>query len=120
MDAISNNALPEPSPVKRRRRHSPAFRAEVLAACAEPGTSVAAVAQHYQLNANLVHKWRKAVDDGAPQLPESSGFIPVPLARSAVDPGTDTRVTFIVGQLTMQWPLSHINQAIPWLKALQS
>jgi transposase len=33
-----------------------------LAACEEPGASVAAVAQAHGLNANLVHKWRRAQD----------------------------------------------------------
>jgi transposase len=57
MESISNNTLPELSSVKRhRRRHSPTFKAEVLAACDEPGASIAAVAQRYQVNVNLVHK----------------------------------------------------------------
>ena len=47
-----------------RRRHSEELKARVLAACAEPGASVAAVAQAHGLNANLVHKWRRGC--GAP------------------------------------------------------
>ena len=31
----------------------------MLAACAEPGASVAAVAQAHGLNANLAHEWRR-------------------------------------------------------------
>ena len=42
-----------------RRRHADELKARVLAACAEPGASVAAVAQAHGLNANLVHKWRR-------------------------------------------------------------
>lgn len=44
---------------KQRRRHSAEFKAQVLAACAEPGASVAAVALSFQLNDNLVHQWRR-------------------------------------------------------------
>jgi transposase len=44
---------------KQRRRHSAAFEAQVLAACAEPGTSVAAIALSFQFNDNLVHQWRR-------------------------------------------------------------
>lgn len=40
-----------------RRRHSAEFKANVLAACDEPGASVAAAVAH-DLNANLVHKGR--------------------------------------------------------------
>ena len=47
-----------------RRRHADELKARVLAACAEPGASVAAVAQAHGLNANLVHKWRRGC--GAP------------------------------------------------------
>jgi transposase len=50
---------------KQRRRHSAAFKAQVLAACAEPGASVAAVALAFKLNDNLVHQWRRG--RGAPK-----------------------------------------------------
>jgi len=40
-----------------RRRHSAELKAQVLAACNEPGTSIAAVALSHGLNANLVRKW---------------------------------------------------------------
>jgi transposase len=42
-----------------RRRHGAEFKAAVVAACNEPGASVAAVAQAHGLNANLVHQWRR-------------------------------------------------------------
>lgn len=121
MEPISNNTLPKLSPAKRhRRRHSPAFKARVLAACAEPGASVAAVAQQYQLNANLIHKWRQAARDrGSDSFGTTEDFIPLPVAPSA-DPDSDLHVTIILDSLTLRWPLSHINRALPWLQALQS
>jgi transposase len=118
MDIVSNNTLPELTSIKRRRRHSPAFKAGVLAACTEPGASVAAVARHYQLNANLVHKWRKSAGDDFNQTPEPPGFLALPMSPAVAD--TDGKVTLTIGELTIQWPISHINQAVPWLKALQS
>jgi transposase len=42
-----------------RRSHPAELKDKVLAACQEPGASVAAVAQAHGLNANLVHKWRR-------------------------------------------------------------
>ncbi|HVX91004.1 MAG TPA: transposase [Candidatus Paceibacterota bacterium] len=42
-----------------RRRHSEELKAKVLAECARPGASVAAVALSHSLNANVVHKWRR-------------------------------------------------------------
>lgn len=46
----------QPNPVPRRR-HSAELKAKILAACNEPGTSIAAVALSHGLNANLVRKW---------------------------------------------------------------
>lgn len=44
---------------KQRRRHSAEFKAQVLAACPEPGAFVAAVALSFKLKDNLVHQWRR-------------------------------------------------------------
>lgn len=46
--------------VKRatRRKHSAQFKAEVLEACRQPDASAAAIARLYNLNANVVHRWR--------------------------------------------------------------
>lgn len=116
MDTVSNNALPARTKVKRRR-HSPEFRAKVVAACAQPGASIAAVAQQYQLNANLVHKWRKAIASGSNPTSKPPGFLALPLSNTVTD---SHKVTLTLGELIIQWPLSHIHQAVPWLKALQS
>ena len=53
-----------------RRRHGMEFKAEVLAACDEPGASVSGVALAHGLNANLVRQWRagrgvKVADNGS-------------------------------------------------------
>jgi transposase len=40
-----------------RRQHSAELKTKVLAACNEPGVSIAAVALSHGLNANLVRKW---------------------------------------------------------------
>lgn len=52
---------------KQRRHHSAAFKTQVLAACAAPGASVAAVALSFNVNDNLVHQWRRG--RGAPKMP---------------------------------------------------
>jgi transposase len=45
------------SPSQSRRVHGAEFKAQVLAACREPGASVSAVAIAHGLNTNLVRKW---------------------------------------------------------------
>lgn len=56
---------------KPRRRHNEQVKAQVLAACGEPGASIWAVALSSGVNANLVHQWRrgrgfKAIEAVAP------------------------------------------------------
>ncbi len=63
-----------------RRRHSAQLKDKVLAACAEPGASVAAVALAHDLNANLVHKWRRA--NAGPLSPTQDVTAPQPVAPS--------------------------------------
>jgi transposase len=70
------------TPVKlRRRQHSSPFKAQVLAEALQPEASVAAVARRHDLNANLVHKWRREI-----QNPESvtPAFIPLPAPIASV------------------------------------
>lgn len=42
---------------RRRRTHSAEFKAKVVAACREPGISIASVALAHGLNANLLRRW---------------------------------------------------------------
>ena len=107
---------------KQRRRHSAEFEAQVLAACAEPGASVAAVALSYKLNDNLVHQWlrgRRAspvpsarsttVAESVPQfialsLPLPS---PTPAPAPAVAAVEEIRLEFKRGTLgvSVTWPV---------------
>jgi len=52
---------------RQRRWHGPQLKRQILQACAQPGASVAAVALAHGINANLVHKWRRALGAAAPQ-----------------------------------------------------
>ena len=79
----------------------------------QPGASVAALAQLYQLNANLIHRWRRELADQPPRRE----FIPLSLP---VHTASGETVRIEMGSITIHWPLSHIDQALPWLKALQS
>lgn len=73
----------------RRRRHSKEFKAEVMRAAMQPHVSVAAVALHYRLNANLVRSWitRQAKRQGGMQTSQSTDASPaefVPLSIATV------------------------------------
>ena len=45
-----------------RRSHSAELKARVLGECSQQGASIAKVALAHGLNANLVHKWRRAAE----------------------------------------------------------
>jgi len=112
MDDIRDTSLPVPAKA-RRRRHSPEFKQKIVELVSQPDVSVAALAQQYQLNANLIHRWCRDLDG----KPRSREFIPLSLPKS-IDPGESVRIE--LGSVSIHWPLTHIDQALPWIKALQS
>jgi len=65
--------------VKRatRRKHSARFKAEVLEACRQPDASAAAIARLYNLNANVVHRWR--ADDRRAASPKATDAPTLPM-----------------------------------------
>ena len=61
----------QPKEKRRRRRHTPAFKAAAVAACRKPGASVAAIALELQLNANMLRAWIKE-SGSAPAVPANT------------------------------------------------
>lgn len=106
-----------PPPVKqRRRRHSQAFKAQVLAACAEPDASIAAVAQRFKINANLIHKWRRATE--AKCSPENGDFVKVALPRPTISTpqALKLELTCAHGPVVIHWPMDQLNALTDWLR----
>jgi transposase len=121
---------------KPRRRHSEQFKAQVLAAAAEPGASVSAVALSFGVNANLVHQWRRgrgfkadriassdAASEASPQfvalaLPAPPAAASAPTAKSA--PAEAIRAEIRRGALlvSVDWPLSAAGECAAWLREL--
>ena len=121
---------------KQRRRHSAAFKAQVLAACAEPGASVAAVALAFKLNDNLVHQWRRG--RGAPKssnaasklvaqapaqfieltVPTAVPPTPVQPARPPVPTSETIKLEFKRGAVSVSvtWPVSAAADCAAWLR----
>lgn len=107
-----------------RRRHSAELKARVLAACAEPGASVARIALENGLNANLVHKWRwRAAGNQrlAKNVVPASEFVPLPVLPSSVAmPVGEIRISIRRGGTTLeiQWPVSGAESCAQWLREL--
>jgi len=86
-----------------RRRHSAELKAKVLAACAEPGASVAAVALAHELNANLVHKWRRRGDARPlPSTPDATASRVVAVSLPATPPAYAPMAVPVKGGVAVQ------------------
>lgn len=112
-----DHITPTLTPPKTRRRFSPEFKARVVQECQQPGNSTAGVAQKHQLNANLIHKWRRSMLKS-----KSQAFVPLPAPSanrySARD--HDTVRFKLTNGVVVDWPTNCILDSVAWLKALQS
>jgi transposase len=108
----------------RRRTYDETLKAQVLAECAAPGTSVAKVALTHGINANVVHRWRQLVREGKPSVPAiSSGFVPVSLAAApASEPiasaGIQVELRRGAIAMTINWPTSAAAEFAAWTREL--
>ncbi|WP_069353992.1 transposase [Burkholderia cenocepacia] len=121
-----NEAISEVVEPTRRRRHSKDFKEKVIRAAMQPNVSIAAVALHYRLNANLPRRWVAAREDlDAAREARQSLSVPaaefVPLQLDA--PGTTATATEIqievrrgTATVTVRWPLCAATDCAAWLQ----
>ncbi|WP_230958967.1 transposase [Burkholderia stagnalis] len=118
--------MPELVQPTRRRRHSKEFKAEVIQAAMQSNVSIAAVALHYRLNANMLRSWVAAQEErDSAELARKSMSVPsaefVPLqletagaAGSAVEIQIEVRRG--AATVTVRWPLSAASDCAAWLQ----
>ena len=78
---------------RRRRRHSAEFKSEAVAACLQPGVSIASAALTRGLNANLLRRWivdAEQEDAARPSVPRAitapeDTFVALPLPPAPGD-----------------------------------
>ncbi|WP_087747901.1 transposase [Acidovorax sp. T1] len=56
---LKDSHSPRYSVPRTRRTYTPQFKAELIAACKQPGASIAATAREHGMNANVLHRWLK-------------------------------------------------------------
>ena len=106
-------------PRRRRRRHSAQFKAQVIEACAAPGTSIGAVAQAHGLNVSVLRRWVKAGVVAGVQQPAQSHalqrFVPVTVDGAIAQP---IRLEVRRGNTTVKvkWPPQAAAQCAAWLR----
>ena len=112
---------------KPRRRHSEEFKQQVIAACAQPGASVAAVARSFELNDNLVHQWRRGRGTSVQRTIETvPGFVALSLPAptlpepAAIPPIEDIRIDVKRGPLNISvtWPVTAAAELAAWMREL--
>lgn len=112
---------------RRRRRHSPEFRASVIEACRQPGVSIAAIALANGLNANMLRKWVIEAE-GVPAAAEvrlskvvaSTGAGFIALASPAASPAPEIRIEVQRGatSIKVSWPAESASACSAWLREL--
>lgn len=127
-----NTTVLAPLAPRSRRRHSAEFKARVIAACLQPGVSIAAVALANQLNANFLRSWVKAhrdqqragvlADPGIDRRSESASgrpptLVPVTLQADA-SPAGDIQIEIRRQQTVFQitWPALQATACAQWLR----
>jgi len=106
---------------RTRRSHSSEFKAEVMAACEQPGVSVAEVSRRYGLNTNLVQTWRRqARRQEAVVSPERlESFVPVICtepSRTRAPGDIRLEVRYRGAEVTVQWPVESASTCAQWLR----
>jgi transposase-like protein len=133
--------LKEPDPAqysthRAHRTYTRQFKAELVAAARQPGSSIAALALQQGMNANVLHRWLKEHEqDARHQLVgvSSSGqslatspvpaFIPIKLqtATTAHEPkASDIKVELRKGAVSMiiTWPASAASDLVQWTRTI--
>ena len=104
---------------KTRRRYDAELKQQILAQCAEPGSSVARIALSHGINANVVHKWRRQTGGPLPSL-QAPAFVAVPLPPAAHPAVPDIRIELRRGatSVSVNWPLAAAEQCALWMREL--
>lgn len=127
---------------RTHRTYTPQFKAELVAACRQPGASIAAVALQHGMNTNVLHRWLKEWAQGMHRLeggfataaaePRTPAFIPLALSAESSTtaseqpcmatstPASDIRIECQRPgmSVTVHWPLSAASQCAQMLGEL--
>lgn len=119
---------------RTHRSYTPEFKAKLVAACQQPGVSIAALAGEHQMNANVLHRWLKEhARDGRHQLigmgksgasvatSPTPAFIPLKLPTLMPEPRiSDLKIELRKGALSMTitWPVSAAADFANWTAAI--
>ena len=115
-------------PSRRRRYHPETFKQAVIAACSEPGASVAGIALANGVNANQVRRWmrersievpkrQQSMPPAQPVLAITPEFVQLPLAPTQAA-SRDIRIEIRRGNtaIKIDWPEQASGDCAAWLR----
>ena len=119
---------------RSHRTYTPAFKAELVAACQQPGVSIASLAGQHGMNANVVHRWLKEYErngrhrlaaNGTPNpdtvTVQVAEFVPLQLSPP-MSPLACQEIKIEVRKgamvMTLSWPLSAASDFAQWTTAI--
>ncbi|AXW36776.1 transposase [Ralstonia pseudosolanacearum] len=114
------------APTQRRRRHSAEFKTKAVQDCMQPGVSIAAVALHHRLTANLLRRW-VAEQEGLDTAAEARALMTAPQAEfislqigdpepTPLIPDIQIEVRRGAATVSIRWPGSAAADCAVWLQ----
>ncbi|CAM4093108.1 transposase [Bordetella tumulicola] len=123
---------PEQPTRRRRRTHSPEFKAELIASRQQPGVSVTAIAMDHGINPNLLRRWmieherlgrHELAETSLTQCDVAAQFIPLRLPKSEATPVAAPQQQEILIDLqrgnlsaSIRWPMAQSDRCAAWLR----
>jgi transposase len=116
-----------------RRSHwtyPPEFKAQLVAACQQPGVSIAALAGQHGMNANVLHRWlqehqrdgcHRLVAQHLPHSPALAAFVPIPLSGAppvAKEQAISIEVRKGALSMLITWPVCAVADFTRWTTAV--
>lgn len=136
---LKDPQLPRDAARRTHRTYSAQFKADLVAACQRPGSSIAALALQHGMNANVLHRWLKEYEHGRHRLGNADAvsgadqalkpaFIPIAVATPpSGGPSQPSANRAAAGNIRIEcqrnglsiivdWPLSGANECAQMLR----
>ncbi len=132
VDTMEPLLLPETN--RQRRRYSRHFKADIVAACLQPGVSITAMAMANGINPNLLRRWIRCQADSvvarrtedAILMPVTPALVPVcvsdPIRQPVPASAESIRLELRRGDIALNvtWPATQAESCAHWLRVLWS
>lgn len=106
--------MPTDLPIRRRRRFSPEFKANLVAQC-QPGVSVSAVALENGINANQLRRWIREQAANLPVVSPQPTLVPIEVSAPVAGQSIEVNIQKRDAQVNIRWPADCADACAMWL-----